>query len=97
MFKNLRIGARLALVLGLLVAMMITITVIANLAMGNLNEATRDITGNKWPKIELLQEGLAGVNDIAIRGRDRVSSEVELRRTVPLSDDASAALSISHT
>ncbi|MBP9712876.1 MAG: MCP four helix bundle domain-containing protein [Sterolibacterium sp.] len=75
MFKNLRIGARLALVLGLLVAMMITITVIANLAMGNLNEATRDITGNKWPKIELLQEGLAGVNDIAIRGRDLMLAE----------------------
>jgi methyl-accepting chemotaxis protein len=70
MFKNMRIGVRLAMVLGLLIAMMVLITFIGNKGMGDLNEATTDIVRNKWPKVQQLQEGLAGVNDIAILSRE---------------------------
>jgi len=69
MFKNIRIGARLALVLGLLIAMMVTITVIGAISMGNLNDATQDITTDKWPKVILLQKGLADVNRVALASR----------------------------
>ena len=69
MLKNMRIGVRLALVLGILIFMMSAITVIANLGMNTLNSATSDIVTNKWPKVVMLQEGLAGLNDIAIQAR----------------------------
>ncbi len=75
MFKNLRIGVRLGVVLGLLVIMMLTIAIIGNLGMSSINNATDDIVSNKWPKVVLLQEGLAGVNDIAINGRNLMLAE----------------------
>ena len=75
MFKNLRIGIRLALVLGFLVLMMVAISIIGNMGMSSINSATDDIVANKWPKVVLLQEGLAGVNDISINGRNLMLAE----------------------
>ena len=70
MLKDLRIGIRLAIVLGLLIVLMSAIATIGNIGMSSINHATNDIITNKWPKIQLMQTGLAGVNDIAIQGRN---------------------------
>ncbi|MBI4985193.1 MAG: MCP four helix bundle domain-containing protein [Rhodocyclales bacterium] len=75
MFKNLKIAVRLGLVLGLLAALMAAIAVVGNLGMGRINYASEDIVANKWPKVLLLQQGLAGVNEIAIGARDIVLAD----------------------
>ena len=70
MLKNLKIGVRLGFTMGILILMMIAIAIIGNLGMSSMNSAMEDIVTNKWPKVLLLQDGLAGVNDVALGGRD---------------------------
>ena len=75
MFKNLAIGVRLGLGFGFLVVAMIAIAVVGNIGMARQNEANDDIIVGQWPKVLLLQEGLAGVNAIAISVRNLVLAD----------------------
>ncbi|OHC68148.1 MAG: hypothetical protein A2045_10715, partial [Rhodocyclales bacterium GWA2_65_20] len=75
MFRNMKIAARLGLGFGLLVLIMLAIAVVGSLGMSHLNDSTDDIIANKWPKVLLLQEGLAGVNDIGLAGRNMMLAE----------------------
>ncbi len=70
MFKNMKIGMRLGLGFGLVVVLMVIIAVIGITRMAVLNESLDNVNNDKWPKILLLQDGLAGVNEIGLGGRD---------------------------
>ena len=75
MFKNLGIGIRLGLGFGLLIVAMLAVALVGNDGMGRQNRANDQIIENQWPKVLLLQQGLAGVNDIAIGARSLVLAE----------------------
>ena len=70
MFKNMKIGARLGLGFGLVVVLMIVIATIGITRMAVLNASLDNVNNDKWPKVLLLQSGLAGVNAIGLGGRD---------------------------
>jgi len=72
MFKNMKIGMRLGLGFGLLLILMSVIAFIGISRLASVNDTVDDIVNDKWNKVVLLQQGLAGVNDIGIGIRDLV-------------------------
>ena len=70
MFKNLKISMKLAIAFGLVLLLLIAISVTASLRLMELNSNTNNITKELWPKVLLLQDGLAGVNEVGIAARD---------------------------
>lgn len=72
MFKNMKIGMRLGLGFGLVLVLLSVIAFVGITRLAAVNDIANDIVNNKWMKVGLLQEGLAGVNDIGIGARDLV-------------------------
>ncbi|OZA22987.1 MAG: methyl-accepting chemotaxis protein, partial [Hydrogenophilales bacterium 17-64-11] len=70
MFKNMKIGVRLGVGFGLVVVLMMAIAIIGITRMAVLNESLENVNHDKWPKVLLLQDGLAGVNAIGLGARD---------------------------
>lgn len=70
MFSNMKIGMRLAVGFGIVVALLVAIAVIGLTRLASLNASLENITRDKWPKVLLLQDGLAGVNEIGLSARD---------------------------
>ena len=70
MFKNMKIGVRLGIGFGLVVVLMVAIAAIGITRMAVLNESLDNINKDKWPKVLLLEDGLAGVNAIGLGARD---------------------------
>jgi methyl-accepting chemotaxis protein len=54
--KNLKIGIRLALAFGAIVALLAGLTWLAVQRMGALNDATHQITGNAYPKVVMAKD-----------------------------------------
>ncbi len=77
MFKNMKIGIRLGLGFGLVVMLMAVIAFIGIARLGAVNDITSDMTKDKWPKVVLLKEGLAGVNTIGIAARDLALADTQ--------------------
>src|ERR1017187_3804322 len=75
MFKNMKIGPRLGLGFGVVLILLSALAFIGITRLAAVNDATDDIVHNKWVKVGLLQQGLAGVNDIGIGARDLVLAE----------------------
>ncbi len=72
MFKNLKIAIKLALAFGVVTLLLIVISVTGALRLIDLSNGTDNITKGLWPRILLLQDGLAGVNNVGIGARDMV-------------------------
>ncbi len=70
MFRNMKIGMRLGVGFGLVVVLMVAIAIIGITRMAVLNESLENVNHDKWPKVLLLQDGLAGVNAIGLGARD---------------------------
>ncbi len=68
--KNLTVAKRLALGFGVVVLLLIAVSWQGIGRMGEQHALLEDITEDKWKKVTLLQEGLAGVNEIGIAARD---------------------------
>lgn len=68
--KNLTIAKRLALGFGLVVLLLIAVSWLGISRMGELHDSLDDITKDKWKKVTLLKDGLAGVNEIGLGARD---------------------------
>ncbi|MCC7549477.1 MAG: methyl-accepting chemotaxis protein, partial [Burkholderiales bacterium] len=68
--KNMKVGVKLGLGFGVVLLLLITVAIVGITRLVNIDEALNDIVHDKWPKVGLLQEGLAGVNVIAIAARD---------------------------
>ncbi len=56
MLKNLKIGIRLALAFGAVVALLIVLAVLSMQRMSGMNEATRQITENAYPKVVMAKD-----------------------------------------
>ncbi|MFA6313474.1 MAG: methyl-accepting chemotaxis protein [Sterolibacterium sp.] len=75
MFKNMKIGMRLGLGFGLVLILLAVIAFLGITRMASINDSVEDIAKNKWPKVVLLEAGLAGVNEIGIATRDMVLAD----------------------
>ncbi|MDP2824723.1 MAG: methyl-accepting chemotaxis protein [Sulfuritalea sp.] len=75
MFKNLKIGMRLGLGFGLVLILLSAIAFTGITRLASVNDVVEDIVKAKWPKVVLLQDGLAGVNEIGIAARDMALAE----------------------
>ena len=75
MFSNMKIGMRLTLGFGIVVALLATIAAIGVSRLASLNGSMENITQHMWPKVLLLQDGLAGVNEIGLSARDMLLAE----------------------
>jgi methyl-accepting chemotaxis protein len=80
MFKNLKIGMRLGLGFGLVLILLAVIAALGITRMALVNDSVEDITKNKWPKVVLLETGLAGVNEIAVGARNIVLADTKESR-----------------
>jgi methyl-accepting chemotaxis protein len=72
MFKNMKLGLRLGLGFALVLLLLAVIAFIGITRLATANAVASDIVNNKWMQAGLLQEGLAGVNDIGLGTRDLV-------------------------
>ena len=72
--KSMKVGVKLGLGFGVVLLLLIAVAVVGINRLANINDALGDIVRDKWPKVGLLQEGLAGVNEIGIAARDLVLS-----------------------
>ena len=72
--KNMKVGVKLGLGFGVVLLLLIAVAVIGINRLANINDALGDIVRDKWPKVGLLQVGLAGVNEIGIAARDMALS-----------------------
>jgi len=75
MFKNMKIGVRLGLGFGLVLILLAAIAFLGITRMASINDSVEDIAKNKWPKVVLLETGLAGVNQIGLAARDMVLAD----------------------
>jgi methyl-accepting chemotaxis protein len=66
------VAKRLSLGFGVVILLLIVVASVGVSRLASTNDAVEDIINNKWSKVGLLQEGLAGVNDIGIGARDMV-------------------------
>lgn len=73
--KNMKVGVKLGLGFGVLLLLLIAVAVVGINRLANINDALSDIVHDKWPKVGLLQDGLAGVNDVGIAVRDLTLSQ----------------------
>ena len=72
--KNMKVGVKLGLGFGVVLLLLIAVAVVGINRLANINDALGDIVRDKWPKVGLLQEGLAGVNEVGIAARDMALS-----------------------
>jgi methyl-accepting chemotaxis protein len=72
---NWKIGARLAVGLGVAIVFMIGISAIGIGNLGKLNLGTRDLAEDKVPKVILAYETIGGLNDIARAMRNAMLSK----------------------
>ena len=88
--SNLKIGARLALGFGIVIALLIAITVLSNVQVGRLNGSLDDIVKVRYPATELANTVQIQVNKIAIDLRDLLLTNDD-EKTKLLGADAAAA------
>ncbi|MBZ0126039.1 MAG: methyl-accepting chemotaxis protein, partial [Rhodocyclaceae bacterium] len=72
--KSMKVGVKLGLGFGVVLLLLIAVAVVGINRLANINDALGDIVRDKWPKVGLLQEGLAGVNEIGLSARDMALS-----------------------
>ena len=88
--SNMKIGARLALGFGIVIALLIAITVLSNVQVGRLNGSLDDIVKVRYPATELANTVQIQVNKIAIDLRDLLLTNDD-EKTKLLGADAAAA------
>ncbi|GAB1414372.1 methyl-accepting chemotaxis protein [Candidatus Desulfobacillus denitrificans] len=75
--KNLTVAKRLALGFGVVAGLLVLVSWMGNARMAELNAALTDITQDKWKKVALLQDSLAGVNEVGIAARDMALADAK--------------------
>ena len=87
MFKNLRIGARLGLGFGIVVALLLGISLLAYLRVGGLNDAIEKLVNERFPKTVWANHIIEAINLIARAQRnlliDPRPEESKLRTSMP--------------
>ncbi|RXZ38140.1 HAMP domain-containing protein [Oxalobacteraceae bacterium CAVE-383] len=88
--SNMKIGSRLALGFGIVIALLIAITVLSNMQLGRLNGSLEQITNERYPSVALANTVQIQVNKIAIDLRDLLLTNDD-EKTKLLGADAIAA------
>jgi methyl-accepting chemotaxis protein len=73
--SNIKIGARLGLGFGVVIALLIAITVLSNVQLGRLDSGLDQIVNERYPSVALANTIQIQVNKIAIDLRDIILSE----------------------
>jgi len=75
--KNFTVASRLGIGFGAIVLLLLIVAVLGIDRMATINASLDDIVSNKWKKVGLLQEGLAGVNEIGLGARDMALADTK--------------------
>lgn len=75
MLKNLKVGVKLGLGFGLVLVLMGVIVAVATIRLAQINHDVDAVVNDLWPKTQTLADGLRGVNEIALGGRELVLAE----------------------
>ncbi len=68
--KNLTVAKRLTLGFGVVIALLALVAWMGASRLATLDDALNEITHDKWKKVVLLEEALAGVNAVSMAARD---------------------------
>ncbi len=74
MFRNMKVGMKLGLGFGLVLVLLGVIVGVAITRLAQINKDVDAVVNDLWPKTQILAEGLVGVNEIALGGRELVIS-----------------------
>ncbi len=85
MFGNMKVGVKLGLGFGLVLVLLGTLLAVGILRLTDIKRDVNVVVNQLWPKTQLLQDGLVGVNEIALGGRELVIAEnaEQVRRARP--------------
>ena len=75
MFGNMKVGVKLGLGFGLVLVLLGTLLAVGVLRLTDIKRDVDVVVNELWPKNQLLQDGLVGVNEIAMGGRELVIAE----------------------
>ena len=75
MFGNMKVGVKLGLGFGLVLVLLGTLLAVGVLRLTDIKRDVDVVVNELWPKTQLLQDGLVGVNEIALGGRELVIAE----------------------
>ncbi|MBU6439001.1 MAG: MCP four helix bundle domain-containing protein [Betaproteobacteria bacterium] len=75
MFKNLRIGVRLSLGFGLLVALLVLLAAVSLASMNSMKKATDEATKVAWPEAHKVSEIKTDITQMAVDCRDLLLSK----------------------
>jgi len=75
MFRNMKVGMKLGLGFGLVLVLLGTLLAVGILRLTDIKHDVDVVVDELWPKTQLLQDGLVGVNEIALGGRELVIAE----------------------
>ena len=75
MFGNMKVGVKLGLGFGLVLVLLGTLLAVGILRLTDIKRDVDVVVNELWPKTQLLQDGLVGVNEIALGGRELVIAE----------------------
>jgi methyl-accepting chemotaxis protein len=75
MFKNMKVGMKLALGFGMVLVLLIVVAAVGIMRLMTIDASVRDMVEDKWPKVVWLKDGLAGINAISLAARDMVLVE----------------------
>lgn len=73
--KNVKVGVKLGLGFGIVLLMLSAVTAIGIERLANINDGLHDVVDDKWKKVVYLQDGLQGLNEIALGARDMLVAE----------------------
>ncbi|MCK2089392.1 methyl-accepting chemotaxis protein, partial [Thauera aromatica] len=80
MFGNITVGTKLGLGFGLVLLLLVVVAGIGSDRLVRIDKNVDVVVNDTWPKVVVLQDGLVGLNDIAVGGRDLVIADSPLRQ-----------------
>lgn len=73
--KNMKVGVKLGLGFGIVLLLLGIVTAIGMDRLANINDGLHDVIADKWKKVVLLQDGLQGLNEVAVGARDMLAMD----------------------
>ncbi|MCK2128192.1 MCP four helix bundle domain-containing protein, partial [Thauera aromatica] len=80
MFRNMKVSVKLGLGFGMVLVLLVLVAGISIQRLMLINADVDEMVNETWPKVQMLQNGLVGVNEIAMGGRDLVIADNPLRQ-----------------
>jgi methyl-accepting chemotaxis protein len=75
--KKTKVGIVLGLGFGVLLLLLAVVTAIGIQRLAVINDGLHDVVNDKWKKVVLLQDGLHGLNEIALGARDMLVAQAD--------------------